>query len=282
MTLHRKLLVAGLSVFSGLVLIPQTAQAALTANNGDIFVAFRSDGPETQSLLVDIGSQTLFSASGSSALTVNSLWSAGLLQDLKDTFGNNWDTRSDLHWSLFGTFNQASSVNFSSKVETTVGTLATAWTNTQTTAGAANGVSSNISAVVNDYKAGTGTTNNPTLDYLQTNSSATSSYSGEVTTSGKPAFGLGSSAPSGWSPINLFEGNFGAGTSGIALDLFQQSTSGLSDRGQFTINSNAVITFTPASLVTTTVPEPSRTLLGALGVFGITMRRRRCRADAKL
>ena len=264
----RLLSVGLLSVF----IATQSSQAALTANSGDIFLAFRSDNvADTNSLIVNLGNQSLFSATGTSVLNVNPTTASGLLADLNATFAG-WATRSDVHWGLFGTINNANSYIFGSK-QATAGTLTSAYTLPGSTA-TVNAVSSNISAVINDFKTGTGTANNSAIAYLQANSTAASSYAGELTTAGKPAFGIGSSAASNWTP-SLFEGNFGSGTSGTALDLFRtQFTTGSLNLGQFTINSSAGITFTPAAVVSS-VPEPSRALLSLIGFGSLLLRRQR-------
>ena len=77
-----------------------SAQTALSYNTGDLFLGIRATGGtgSTKDLLIDLGSAATYR----DATAVMTLSLGNLSQDLADTFGASWNTRSDLVWGVFG------------------------------------------------------------------------------------------------------------------------------------------------------------------------------------
>jgi hypothetical protein len=126
-----------------------------------------------------------------------------------------------------------------------------------------------MTTVLNEFDVAEGTTNLPSQAAVLADANTTYDTNGSTWA----AFTNGGGT----------RGNFGAGTSGTALDLFRSlgTTTGASPsgtarvgsyEGTFHINGSGVVSYatTPAA-----VPEPSRALLLGLSATGLLFRRRR-------
>lgn len=253
---------------AGLAAGAATGWSAVVPNpqQGDIFIGFRASGGDggSTSYLINIGSSLQYrNAAPGTSFTLNSI--GNIFNDLVAVYGDDWDTRADLSWGIFGHTTSASSTVYASRARVDINTPAAAWTALTSTA--LNSVDSQIGAVidgVNGYRGRDATANSP-VAAIQPNFAGAASYYQQVATPGLTDFG----SLSQWESI---EGSFANGTSGSVLDLFRLATSGVSNVGSFSINDNGVITFTAAA-----VPEPSTyaLLLAAAGIAVVSARMRK-------
>jgi MYXO-CTERM domain-containing protein len=246
-----------------------SAKAAIVSNpqSGDIFLGFRADGGQggSTSYLINLGPDTQFrnppAGTAASGSTFNVFTGGDIGLDLVATFGNNWNTRSDLSWGIFGVRSSASSTIYASREQNPIGLVTSPWEALDATG--RNGTASAITSVVdgvNGYR-GRDATANSTVAVFQPNTAEASSYARQVATAGTTDFG----SLSGWSSI---EGDFAAGTSGTALDFYRVAGSGVSRLGTFNINDAGVLSFAA-------VPEPSAALTGLVLGGAALLRRRR-------
>ncbi|BCU79486.1 hypothetical protein [Luteolibacter sp. LG18] len=206
---------------------------------GDVFLAFRaSDGQgAATSYLVKLGVDTQFTlAATNSSFDVANLGDLG--EDLKATYGDEWNTRADLFWGIFSFRpNNGNPIVYGSRERTQLNVRSTAWaalaSNARTT------TANNISPVIQGiggYKSRL-STDNSLVATFQTNSADASSYNKQVATAGTSDFG----SLSQWSSI---EGSFANGASGTILDLHRIAASGVTTVGSFSINSSGTVHFT--------------------------------------
>ncbi|BCU79485.1 hypothetical protein [Luteolibacter sp. LG18] len=268
MKLQSKTLRAILFAIAGVALGAVTARGSVVVAapaSGDIFVAFRAtDGQgSSTSYIVNVGQYSQFrDATPGSTITLN-VGNVGA--DLVATYGEDWNTRGDVSWGIFGVSPGASPTLYASKEQATVGVQSDPWIGLS----AANRTSTanQITPVlqgIGGYQGST-STDNSNFGVLQTNSSSASSYFKQVGTAGTSDFGT----LSGW---NSIEGNFGDGTAGTALDLYRIGSTGVTTPGYFTISDTGVLSFTST---VTPVPEPTVTVIAAAGLLlGVSRRRR--------
>ena len=85
----------------GLLSTVPSAHAALSYNDGDVFVCFRATAGQgaLKDIMINVGSVSQFIGVGAS-FTVN--LGANALSDLNTTYGSNWSTRADVRWSVSG------------------------------------------------------------------------------------------------------------------------------------------------------------------------------------
>lgn len=247
---------------------------AATYSDGDLLLGFRATGGSgtLTDYVIDIGPVSLYkNTSGSFALnttagagSASGIGNIGL--DLSSVFGANWATRSDLSWGIIGFTKSAAGgdtayTEYASRA-TTPGVSATPWPrNSGSTQSASY---SAFLGMVTDYKTWTNTANSPTGVIENHTTDATGNYwASYMPTADTVAFNLFDSS---------FEGNFGSGVSGTALDLFRMPTgSGDGTKvGQFTMSSSGVVTFTSAN-----VPEPTSLAMLGLGTCFVGLVRRR-------
>lgn len=261
------LAVAGMTLFA-------SRASATTYVAGDLLLGFRASGGQgsSENLIVNLGQADTVYRDAVANLT--NIVDIGTL--LTSTYGAGWDTRSDLFWGIVGV-RTASSVgsavdgdpvrtNYLSAAQTGVnpGTQSsTAWDIAGSTSRAA--VANAIVGLAGNYDAFSTAVTNTAILPSGTGSTWTSNNDGS----------------SSFTLAGTVEGNFGAGASGTALDLYRilNTTSGASPtgtvglgsyEGTFTISNSGVVGF-----AVTAVPEPSRALLAGLGLAGIAFRRRR-------
>lgn len=245
-----------------------TGWSAVVPNpqQGDIFIGFRASGGDggSTSYLINLGSSLQFrNAAPGTSFSLNSI--GNIFNDLVAIYGDDWSTRADLSWGVFGHTTSASSTLYASRSRVDINTPAAAWTSLTSTA--LNSVDSQIGAVIdniNGYRGRDATANSPVAT-IQPNFAGSASYNQQVATPGTTDFG----SLSQWTSI---EGTFANGASGTVLDFFRLSTGGVSNLGAFSINNNGVITFTASA-----VPEPSTyaLILAATGIAVLSVRMRK-------
>lgn len=254
-----------MSVFASLAAITLSAHGAVVVAapaSGDIFLGFRaSDGQgNATSYLVNLGQYSQFrDAEPGSTITLN-LGNIGA--DLSVTYGDNWNTRGDLFWGIFGVSPSANPALYASKERSSFDEASDPWLSQSS--GNRTSTANQITPVLQGLGGyqGSLSTDNSDVGVLQTNSSSASSYYKQVATAGTTDFGT----LSGWSSI---EGDFGSGTSDTALDLYRIASTGVTSPGYFTISDSGVVTFTAA------VPEPSVSIAAAAGLLLTLSCRRR-------
>ena len=229
---------------------------------GTLFLGFRSSGGQgaSTSYLVSLGSDLTYrNAAPGSSFAVSGLGDIGA--DLVSAYGNNWSSREDLFWGIFGVRSSVNSTVYASRAQTSVGVPSLAWPDLNATS--RNGTAGAITSVLEGtggYTGSDSTPNSPVATF-QSNSSSASSYNFQVATPGTTDF----SSLSQWTSI---EGSFGSGPSGTALDLYRVAGAGVSRTGTFTINSSGDVQFAAP------VPEPATALLFGLAGLSFLLRRR--------
>lgn len=266
--------IALLALASSALVTP--ASAVVTFSQGDLLLAIRGNA-EASTLIVNLGLATSYrdaTADNTNVVTI--------LSDLNANFAG-WQNRSDVTWGLFGvraTNTLAGVVNgdpgqtiYVSRAENPVGAQETAWGVAGQTISLTNHTNgaTNMATVQNEFDIATGTANLPTQAALLADSATTYDTNGSTWA----AFTNGGGT----------RGNFGAGTAGIALDLFRSlgtltgaSPAGTlrvgSYEGTFHIDNNGVVGYSVAPTFAA-IPEPSRALLLGLSATGLLFRRRR-------
>ena len=263
-TKHQVLRTALLALAGTFVGITYASSATVAAPaSGDVFLAFRTSGGTgaSTSYIVNLGQGTQFSsATPGSTISLNTIGDIGA--DLAATYGAGWNTRSDLFWGVFGATDSVNPTVYASKERVDNEVQTTSWN--PLTQGARSAVKTEILSVasgINGYQ-GSNATANSAVGVLQANSGQASSYFFQVTNGGSD-FG----SQSQWSGI---EGDFGDGAAGTTLDLYRlRGTSpAVGYLGSFNIDNGGNLNFAA-------VPEPSLTLLGAVGTVLLAAGRRR-------
>ena len=268
----KKFATSALLALAGTALVAQSAQAqtTLSHNPGDLFLGIRATGGvgATKDLLIDIGSAASYrDGSMLSGNYVVALSLGNLNQDLVNTFGASWNTRTDVVWGIFGTPG-ASAVNgdaaktlYGSAPDLTAGIHATPWN-----AGSSSGqgtVVSRMTAVEQAYDATAGTPNVSSTNgsvVLVQNTTDVNSYAFGATNPSAISFGFFNPSIEGaiGTQLDLFRMPVGFGTPGTY-------------EGTFSLQSNGSVDF---------VPEPSSALLLGVGAMSLMARRRRQTSQA--
>jgi hypothetical protein len=210
-------------------------------SDGDIFLGFRAGGGQGSgvSYIVNIGNDATFrNTAPGQAVNLSTLGA-----DLEATFGANWHSRGDVYWGFFGARNVINPPVYASRAQVPTGTPAADFPALATNARTA--TKNQIISVVTTYKELDATANNA-VAAVQTNASNSGSYNFQIT-GGTTSFGTLSQ----WTDI---EGNFGAGVSGSALDLFRLSGSSaqgdvVNRLGTFSITSAGAVSFVAAPVI---------------------------------
>lgn len=252
-----------------LVSLGSVAPAATVANpnSGDIFIGFRTTGPDAY--LINVGSDTVFrNAAPGSTQIIDGLGDIGA--DLTSIFGANWNTRADLYWGAFGVRSSANSIVYGSRERPSADTQSATWSTLDATA--RNATASQITSVLQltgGYQ-GSESTGNSLVAVHQgkpgtgvTPPTGASSYYTQVATPGTNDFG----SLSEWTRI---EGDFGEGADGTWLDLYRFAGTGTTYVGYFSISDSGALSFTAPGVI----PEPAVTLLfGAASALLLGRRR---------
>jgi hypothetical protein len=262
----RHLVIVSLAVFAVVFCESSSRAAALAYTDGDLLLGFQAvDGTgATQDYLVNIGKASTFR----DATTAFNLSLGNIAVDLATTFGDDWNTRPDLFWGVFGAV-QDTPVNgdgawtlYAGKVELSIGTIAQAYNRGSVSTQSA--PASKIGQVGFWYKTNYTSTANSSVAAIQ-NVSDANSYAQYQTNGGLTSFAY----------FNGAQGNFGSGTAGTALDLFRMATGSSSTKGTyegtFTISDSGVVSFSP-------IPEPATWMMLAFGIGFLVLRRKRLQA----
>ncbi len=286
MTTNTRKTVGLLAIACALALTPDSANAAIIYNDGDLILGFRATGGQGASTdyVIDIGSAATFLTSLANNQVNLSL--GPIATDLIALYGINWSSRVDVLWSLSGVQkiagngfgNNTMFATRSDSVHAPAGPLTnttTPWTRPSSFgAGAPAGKMLSLG-----QKYGAGTTGSVAgTDQMESTNvpgaliQPTSQVNSYASLQGTLAFGY-------FSDANGIEGNFGSSPSAV-LDLYQLNTGSgpASFAGSLAINNAGLVTATGAGFQ---VPEPS---VAASLVFGAValgaMRRRRASTQA--
>ena len=234
-----------------------TSQPAIVSlsTSGQLYLGFRaSDGTgATKNYLVKLGSASNFT-NGASIASFGT--DGSIATDLASLFGSDWNTRTDLFWSVSGTTGSFESVGglpaktlFASIAEMTPGTFETerVWVRASSTAQGI--VTSRMNSLSNAFTSSNLSPNNPLgVIQNQTDSNSYGSFQkgGTLVNSG-PAPGISFAY---FNPS--IEANFQSGASNSILDLVQLEPASGNDigtagtvLGRFRISPSGVITFIP-------------------------------------
>jgi hypothetical protein len=274
--------------------VASSADAALTYNDGDLFLGFRATGGtgNTIDILVDLGSAMQFDTGGSFTSGGKIALNIGNIgQDLVNQYGALWFNRSDVLWGVFGVQKIANTsypnnTLFASVEQTTPG-VSTPWA--KRSVSNSSGIAGKIQAVGQLFGQGATTLNggglangdqvestNSSFTLIQPTAINTNSYRanqpGGSNTGATTAFG---------SFVNLdgaigIEGDFASGTADTSLDLYKliPAAGGASGAllGTFSINDAGNVSF----IASTSIPEPSAfAMLGTGTLLLGALRRRR-------
>ena len=266
-----------LILLTGASLVASQAGAAVvnapSATNHDLLLAVRANGGQgdTVTLLVNIGSYFNYSpasqvpvnlASTFSGATPGSTFNLNIgnlgaeLDRLYSTPGLSWSDRTDLYWGIVGTNDSVVPTIYASR-ERTGDITSNPWPSLTNEARGitASNVTSVIYGVNGYYGREANGFSNVSVD--QPDFGSGSSYNFQV--AGNTDFGGNSE----WSNIE--------GQVGSSLDIWRVGSS-VSNAGYFTLSDTGIVSFTA-------VPEPSLSILAAVGgVFLATSRRRQPRA----
>lgn len=206
--------------------------------SGDLFIGFRATANlgSTKSYLVKIGLDTQFTQAPAGT-SQNVAIPGSIVEDLRATYGEDWNNRPDLFWGIFGYRpNSGSPIVYGSRERSSPNTGSSPWA--ELTLQNRTSTFNQISPVlvgIGGYRGQTSTSNS-TVAILQPNSASASSYNTQVGTPSTSDFG----SVSEWSSI---EGSFANGEGRTVLDLFRVAGSGVTRVGSFSINQSGVVHF---------------------------------------
>ncbi len=232
-----------LTAFAGVSLSISSAFAATVPApaSGDIFLGFRASGGAGAdvSYLINIGQASQFTgAAPGSSFTVNT--GGNIAIDLATAY-DNWATRNDFFWGVFGATNTTSPTVYGTRQRADVNTPSAPWPSLELGERTAtkSQILSPISGPSGSYVLLQASANSPVAAF-QANS-AESSYYKQV---GEGLSDFGSQ--SYWTSI---EGSFINGASGTVLDFYRirNAAPQVTNLGKFTISPAGIITFTAAS-----------------------------------
>jgi hypothetical protein len=247
------------------------AGAAVTYNNGDLFLGFRAAGGNgfTKDYLVNVGPASQFT--GASAPLNLNLGNIGADLSSSGLYGNSWFGRSDLFWGVSGTVGSFSAVGsdpqktlYATRARTSKTVQSTPW---QRDSDTGQGITtSKINGQANAYTSGTASGNASTA--IIQNTSGINSYAsfqpGGVNAGPAPGISYQAFNPT-------IEGSFDpdAGTANSILDLYRlvPSSTQFQDGeylGFFTISTAGVVTFVPKTVAAITLENSVYTVSEAV------------------
>ena len=269
----KNILTTGILALASLALATTSAQAATVYNDGDLFLGFRATGGvgNTNAYLINIGNFAQYR----DATTAGFALALGNIKaDLDATF-TGWATRPDVRWGVFGTaqlWDDAVTTNvlYGSKQEAVIGTTVASWTRRNDSAQSV--TSAKVVNVASEYLIDIGSINAPKA-VIQNTSEAndwTEFQPGGSQSTPSTAFAIYANGAN-----NGIKGNFGNGTAGTRLDLFQliPGSGAGAYKGYFSIVDAPG--GTTVSFNGTNVPEPTSALLLGMGTCLLGLVRRR-------
>ncbi len=256
----------------------QAASAALTFNNGDLILGFQATGGTgaTQNVFYNLGSPIDYRDGTNPSGAIGNINST-----LSTVYGANWYTRTDLYFGIIGNLNGNANTGAGSRAAVNGDPSRTFYLSTA----AASAGSGNLYAAASFPSASLGTagTNLGGMEGIFPNLTTQADGAAILSQSTQPVEWNNSWTvrnPTPGAAFGVFTGgiqqNFGkAGTSTyVDLQRVLSTTTGASPTGvvgggtyetTFAISSTGNIS---------AIPEPSTTLLGALGVLALLRRRR--------
>jgi len=267
--------------------LTMASSKALTYSNDDLLLAFYTESDST-SVVFNIGQASTYrDASGERFLSIGSV-----AADLKAQFGDDWATRGDLHWGVFGTsYNTAVGTDaawtlYASRVQTTIGSQTQPY-NLGSIA-AQSQPATRIKDSGDAYAATgtiTGLTAGANAAAAVQSASADNDFGGYQTGEGGTSYSYFSNALA----------DFANGVVGSAVDLFRMPTGSSTSKGTytgtFTVGSDGVVRFstvsnpsptpTPTPVVTTPTPAPTPAGLSPAAIKTIKKQIAKVQADIK-
>jgi hypothetical protein len=256
-----KLITTAVLVLVGGALIETSASAQLFST-GDLILSFQvNDGVApgaTSNLEVDLGSYTTFLSLAGTGQTLalnvgGSLGTGGLsVADLTSTYGNSWNTRTDLTFDVAGTRGTPSRESFV----------------TDPTSAAKESSNNGLSFIGGEYNNGGGTASTHSTSATIIPTTTAGSFTYQVTNNGGFAlgndFGLTYNTQDGVTglenTLSLYDLKSHAGTSTLGTEL-----------GVFELLNSGVLTYT----ATGAIPEPSTYALMGVAALVLLVARRR-------
>ncbi len=266
MKLHKILPMLALTT----VLASPAARAATYAD-GDLLLGFWSTNVSvTQSVLVNLGAANFYR---DQTTDITSLSVGNLNADLTTAFGSGWATSSDVYWSIAAGVVSSLGVNgdtlntlYASKEEAIYGT--------HPATGFARQSSSTQAAPRAKIATAGGTLVTPGLANGSNGANSNAVLQDDTDAESWAAFNPGSTSFT-YSTFGDIRGNATTGISTTALDIFRAlpGSGNSTYEGTFTIDSLGNLNY--GANGPGAVPEPTRAVLGVLGLGLMALRRRR-------
>lgn len=276
--MHTKtILTTAILALAGSALV--TSAQATTYVDGDLFLGFRatSGTGNTNTYLINIGQYAQYR----DALTTGFALNLGNIKvDLDATFGAGWSSLGTVRWGVFGLSQTnnlfQTNVLFGTKPEATIGVHPAGWAKRSDAQQGATG--QKVLNLAQQYLIDTGSFNAPKAvieNTTEVNDWTEFQPAGSQSTA-TTSFGI-------YSPT--IEGNFGLGTAGTRLDLYNITNTGDTGSGAAPYIGTFSITDTGGATTVTyngtvAAPEPTSALLLGMGTCLLGFVRRRTSVTA--
>ena len=249
----------GMLALAGMALGSVTAHAQAIADDGDLLIGFRATAGtgSAKNYAIELGT----AASLKNATTIQTFSLSGVLADLNSIYGATWHTRSDVLWGAVAKTSNFSATNgdpsstlYATKVEVTNGTLVTAWPRKSSSSQSFS--RNQVDGFFNTFNLVATAAVNASAIAREMASSEGNGWSAYMPGGGQS----GGIAFQTWSPTI-------EGTPSQYLDLFRMEKSSTTADGELMgrmiLNSNATLTFVPASVVGQNVVQFSSSTFSA-------------------
>ena len=264
------------SVLASGVLSAATTTDTFTA--GEILLGFYATGGTgaSKNLVANLGSFDNFDNNNGTSV---SILSASLVADLNATYGSNWNTRTDITWSVTGA-NFAQSVNGLTRNTIFVTSPRASVNDAPTSINSGSdstlaGIRTNVNSINTAYDSATATANSSVTVVIDGGNA--DSMQSRMVTSASAQFGTDNTNSASGTTISDFYGlvptSGGLAPTGAATDndglVFAR---GVNYLGYFTLSNNG-LSYTASG---TAIPEPSSfAVIGGLAALGYVASRRR-------
>ena len=256
----------------------QTASAALAFNNGDLILGFHASAGTgaTQNVFFNLGSPIAYRDGTNPAGTIGNIGTT-----LSSVYGNDWYSRTDLYFGVIGNLNANANTGLGSRAAVDGDPSRTFYLSRATnTAGSASLIQAGTYSGANLGAAGTTLSG---MEGIFPNLTTEADGAAILSSSSQPVEWNNSWTtrnPIGGASFGIFTGgiqqNFGKAGSTTLVDLQRvlSTNTGASPTG--TVGGGTYETTFAISNTgnISAIPEPSTTLLGALGVIALLRRRR--------